>query len=97
MFYGDGIDAYGEQLAEFKNKIAKEAGSFVMLESDNENRYQTAEMTARAAFVKLQNKETVSANELQPEYMRATEAEQKLKDGSLERERAAKMARFKAR
>jgi tRNA threonylcarbamoyladenosine biosynthesis protein TsaB len=47
--------------------------------------------------MKLQNNETVSANELQPEYMRATEAEQKLKDGSLARERAAKMARFKAR
>jgi len=97
MFYGDGIDAYGEQLAEFKNKIAREAGSFVILEADKEERYQTAEMTARAAFVKLQNNETVSANDLQPEYMRATEAEQKLKDGSLERERAAKMARFKAR
>ncbi|MBR4019893.1 MAG: tRNA (adenosine(37)-N6)-threonylcarbamoyltransferase complex dimerization subunit type 1 TsaB [Firmicutes bacterium] len=25
MFYGDGIDAYGEQLAEFKDKIAREA------------------------------------------------------------------------
>ena len=97
MFYGDGIDAYGEQLAEFKTKIAREAGSFVILEASKEERYQTAEMTARAAFVKLQNNETVSANDLQPEYMRATEAEQKLKDGSLERERAAKMARFKAR
>lgn len=97
MFYGDGIDAYGAQLAEFKEKIAREAGSFVIVEADKENRYQTAEMTARAAFAKLQNNETVSANDLQPEYMRATEAEQKLKDGSLARERAAKMARFKAR
>ena len=34
---------------------------------------------------------------LLPDYMRVTEAEQKLKDGSLARERAAKMARFKAR
>ena len=97
MFYGDGIDAYGEQLAEFKDKIAREAGSFVILEADKENRYQTAEMTARAAFDKLAKKETVTAVDLQPEYMRATEAEQKLKDGSLARERAAKMARFKAR
>ena len=97
MFYGDGIDAYGQQLAEFKNKIAREAGSFVILEADKENRYQTAEMTARAALIKLTNKEIVCTNDLQPEYMRATEAEQKLKDGSLARERAAKMARFKAR
>jgi len=29
--------------------------------------------------------------------MRATEAEQKLKDGTLAKERAAKMARFKSR
>ncbi|MBR3785639.1 MAG: tRNA (adenosine(37)-N6)-threonylcarbamoyltransferase complex dimerization subunit type 1 TsaB [Firmicutes bacterium] len=97
MFYGDGIDAYGEQLAEFKEKIARAAGSFVILEAAKEDRYQTAEMTARAAFDKLEKNETVTAVDLQPEYMRATEAEQKLKDGSLVRERAAKIARFKAR
>ena len=97
MFYGDGIDAYGEQLVEFRNKIAREAGSFVILEAEKENRYQTAEMAARAALMKLEKNETVCANDLQPEYMRATEAEQKRKDGSLARERAAKMARFKSR
>ena len=97
MFYGDGIDAYGPQLAEFKDKIAKEAGSFVILEAEKEERYQTAEMTARAALMKYAEGDMVQANDLQPEYMRATEAEQKLKDGSLARERAAKMARFKAR
>ena len=97
VFYGDGIDAYGEQLAEFRNRIAKEAGSFVIIEAAKEERYQTAEMTARAAFDKYMNGETVSVENLQPEYMRTTEAEQKLKDGSLARERAAKMARFKAR
>ena len=97
MFYGDGIDAYGEQLEAFREKIAREAGSFVVLEAEKENRYQTAEMTARAAFEKYLKKDMVKAGELQPEYMRATEAEQKLKDGSLARERAAKMARFKSR
>ena len=97
MFYGDGIDAYGAQLAEFKDKIATEAGSFVILEAEKEERYQTAEMTARAALMKYAEGDMVQANDLQPEYMRATEAEQKLKDGSLARERAAKMARFKAR
>ena len=35
--------------------------------------------------------------QLLPEYMRATEAEQKLADGTLERQRAAKMARFRSR
>ncbi len=97
MFYGDGIDAYGEELAAFREKMVKEAGSFVILEAEKENRYQTAEMAARVAFDKYEKNETVQTNDLQPEYMRATEAEQKLKDGSLARERAAKMARFKAR
>jgi len=97
MFYGDGIDAYGEQLADFKNKIAREAGSFVILEADKEKRYQSAEMTARAAFDKFAEEDTLHYNQLEPEYMRATEAEQKLKDGTLAKERAAKMARFKSR
>lgn len=97
MFYGDGIDAYGELLTEFKNKIAREAGSFVIGEADKENRYQSAEMTARAAFDKFTDKDTLHYNQLEPEYMRATEAEQKLKDGTLAKERAAKMARFKSR
>ena len=97
VFYGDGIDAYGPQLDAFKTKISKNAGSFVIVEASKEDRYQTAEMTARAAFDRYMKKETVSVENLQPEYMRATEAEQKLKDGSLARERAAKMARFKAR
>lgn len=97
MFYGDGIDAYGEQLADFRDKIAREAGSFVILEADKGVRYQTAEMTARAALGKFEEKDTLHFNQLEPEYMRATEAEQKLKDGSLARERAAKMARFKSR
>lgn len=97
LFYGDGIDAYAEQLTGFKEKIAREAGSFVVDEASKESRYQTAEMTARAAFDKLMKKEALHFNQLEPEYMRATEAEQKLKDGSLSRERAAKMARFKSR
>lgn len=97
VFYGDGIDAYGQQLAEFKEKMVREAGSFVISETNKEDRYQTAKMTARVAFDKFANKDTLQFNQLEPEYMRATEAEQKLKDGSLARERAAKMARFKSK
>lgn len=97
LFYGDGIDAYGQQLEEFKAKMIKEAGSFVISFAEKETRYQTAEMTARAAFSKFAEHDTLHFNQLEPEYMRATEAEQKLKDGSLARERAAKMARFKSR
>lgn len=97
MFYGDGIDAYGQQLAEFKERMIKEAGSFVIREAEKENRYQSAEMTARAALYKYMTDDTLQYNQLNPEYMRATEAEQKLKDGSLAREREAKMARFKSK
>ena len=98
LFYGDGIDAYGEQLTAFKERMKKlTMGTYSIDEAPKENRYQTAEMTARAAFDKFAEKDTLHFNQLEPEYMRATEAEQKLKDGSLARERAAKMARFKSR
>lgn len=84
IFYGDGADAYRDQLE-----------GFVI--ADENERYQTADMTAQVALGKYKAGETVSVEELVPEYMRETEAEQKLKDGSLQRERAAKLARFKAR
>ena len=54
-------------------------------------------MIARCALAKVLSGDTLTAEELLPDYMRETEAEQKLKDGSLARERAAKMARFRAR
>ena len=38
--------------------------------------------------------ETLTAEELLPDYMRLAEAEQKLKDGTLQKQREAKMARF---
>ncbi len=67
------------------------------MNAPKDERYQDAGMTARAAVKKYRNGELISADQLLPDYMRVTEAEQKLKDGSLARERAAKMARFKAR
>ncbi|MBR5315978.1 MAG: tRNA (adenosine(37)-N6)-threonylcarbamoyltransferase complex dimerization subunit type 1 TsaB [Firmicutes bacterium] len=97
MFYGDGIDAYGQQLAEFKEKMIKDFGTFVMDEASKEERYQTAEMTAKVASALFAQGKTYQYDQLEPEYMRGTEAEQKLKDGSLQREREAKMARFKAK
>ena len=36
----DGIDAYGEQLAQFKEKMVRQAGSFVIDEAAKERRYQ---------------------------------------------------------
>lgn len=95
-FFGDGIDAYERELDEFKEKVLKLAGCRVLLAA-KEERYQDAGMAARFALRKYEAGETLSADQLLPDYMRVTEAEQKLKDGSLARERAAKMARFKAR
>lgn len=95
-FYGDGVDAYAQELADFKEKMLKLEGCRV-LNAPKDERYQDAGMTARAAVKKYRNGELISADQLLPDYMRVTEAEQKLKDGSLARERAAKMARFKAR
>ncbi len=81
VWYGDGTDAYAELLD----------GSKTAPESE---RYQTAEMVCRAAFDKYKEGKLVSYEELMPDYMRAAEAEQKLKDGTLAKMRAAKMARF---
>ncbi|MGF6376956.1 tRNA threonylcarbamoyladenosine biosynthesis protein TsaB [Clostridiales Family XIII bacterium PM5-7] len=83
-FYGDGVDAYSQQIEGFAT-------------APKSKRYQTAEMVAKVAFKLYQEGKTVSYNKLLPEYMRATEAEQKLKDGSLARERAAKLERWKSK
>ena len=84
VFYGDGIDAYGDELTGFETAPATD-------------RYQTAEMTAEVALKKFAAGDTCMVEELLPDYMRETEAEQRLKDGSLERARAAKMARFRSK
>lgn len=95
--YGDGIDAYEEQLAGFAADMAEKYGAVQIIPAEKEDRYQLASMTAVCALEKFKAGETISYDRLLPDYMRATEAEQKLKDGTLEKERAAKMARFKAR
>ena len=51
-------------------------------------------MTAQVALEMYKQGKTVSVEELLPDYMRTTEAEQKLKDGTLARERKAKMERL---
>ena len=84
VFYGDGIDAYGDQLEGYT--LAPE-----------EERYQTAALAARYALPAFLEGKTCTVSELKPEYMRKTEAEQKLADGSLARARAAKMAKFRSR
>ena len=81
VFYGDGSDAYIDEL---RDKVVAEENV----------RYQTADLVAKIAERKFKNGEMVSYEELLPDYMRLAEAEQKLRDGSLAKEREAKMKRF---
>lgn len=90
VFYGDGIDAY-QGIEKYKEML--EGFRF----APRESRYQTAAMTAEYAALLLKDEKTVEYPELLPDYMRETEAEQRLRDGSLERARKAKMAKFMSR
>ena len=76
FFTGDGIDAYGDII-----RSAMPEGSFVF--ADEEIRYQHAESVAKIALRKAGKGETLSYDELMPEYMRLAEAEQRLKAGTL--------------
>ena len=87
VFYGDGIDAYFDT-DEFRDRVRS------YKTAPPESRYQTADMAARYAMEKWQEGDTVEYGELLPDYMRESEAEQRLRDGSLERMRKEKMDRF---
>lgn len=97
VFYGDGIDAYGRELADFTAELAASYGSWQVELAGEENRYQRASMTAEFALAKYRDGHLLTVEELLPDYMRKTEAEQKLADGTLAKQREAKMARFRAR
>lgn len=109
VFYGDGVDAYFDK-EEFRDRVAGYEAA------PAEERYQTADMTARYALGVWNRSDSaeesagqddgsgVSAepghgrvvpyDEMLPDYMRESEAEQRLKDGSLEKMRKAKMEKF---
>lgn len=87
VFYGDGVDAYFDK-AEFSDRVSG------CCTAPEEERYQTADMTARYAREAWQEDKAVAYGELLPDYMRESEAEQRLRDGSLEKMRKAKMEKF---
>ena len=76
FFTGDGIDAYGDII-----KSTMPEGSYFF--ADEDLKYQRAESVARIALRKAGRGETLSYNELMPEYMRLAEAEQRLRAGTL--------------
>ena len=84
VFFGDGIDAYG---AELEGHAA----------ADVSERYQTAEMVAREALRLLAEGKALEYGDVMPDYMRRAEAEVKLEDGSLQKMREAKLAKFRLR
>jgi tRNA threonylcarbamoyladenosine biosynthesis protein TsaB len=84
VFYGDGVDAYREKL------VGMEL-------SPETERYPTATLTLQAAVDMLRSETPTGYGEMLPRYMRETEAEQKLKDGTLAKLREAKMAKFRSK
>ena len=49
-FYGDGIDAYEKQLADFSEEMTAKYGTVKVILAERQIRYQTAEMTAVCAL-----------------------------------------------
>ena len=76
FFTGDGIDAYEDVIKEL-------FGGCVYCFAGTDIRYQRSEAVARIALKKAMKGETLSYEELMPEYMRLAEAEQKLRAGTL--------------
>jgi tRNA threonylcarbamoyladenosine biosynthesis protein TsaB len=76
FFTGDGIDAYGSII-----EGTLPEGSYVF--ADEELRYQHAESVAKIALRKARAGDTLTYDELMPEYMRLAEAEQRLRAGTL--------------
>jgi tRNA threonylcarbamoyladenosine biosynthesis protein TsaB len=75
-FTGDGVDAYGDIIAD-----TLPAENYIV--APEALRYQHAEDIARIALAKAVSGDTCGYNELMPEYMRLAEAEQRLRSGTL--------------
>lgn len=76
FFTGDGIDAYEEII-----RGGLEEGSFLLAEE--EIRYQDAGSVAVIAARYARSGKTLGYDELMPDYMRLSEAEQRLREGTL--------------
>lgn len=80
FFTGDGIDAYRDII---EDAFALKGISNLLILADEGIRYQQADTVAEIALSKAERGEILSYNELLPEYMRLSEAEQRLKEGTL--------------
>lgn len=76
VFYGDGADAYLDMIQE---KLTE--GSYTI--ALEEYRYQRADAAAKVALAKALNGEFLTYDTLLPDYMRRSEAEMRLENGTL--------------
>ncbi len=77
LFFGDGIDAYPKQIDE----ALAGCGSYSF--ADESCRYQDAASVGKLALQMIARGQTVNYAQLEPDYMRQAEAEQKLAAGEL--------------
>lgn len=75
-FYGDGADAYLDMI---KTKLPE--GSYEIAPEDQ--RYQRADAAAKVALAKALNSDLLTYDTLIPDYMRRSEAEMRLENGTL--------------
>ncbi len=81
IFYGDGVDAYADRLEG-------------LALSEEDDRYPTAAMVARLGRKRFDEEGDDGYENLLPDYMRIAEAEQKLRDGTLQRMQEEKKKRY---
>jgi tRNA threonylcarbamoyladenosine biosynthesis protein TsaB len=80
FFTGDGIDAYEEII---RDAFSEKGISGLLVLADEEIRYQSADSVAEIALAKAERGDILTYEELLPEYMRLSEAEQRLREGTL--------------
>lgn len=82
VFYGDGVDAYEDKIKGF---LDGNPGIDYRFASE-ESRYQCADAVANVALSYIESgKDTIRYADLLPDYMRKTEAEMRLEEGTLSR------------
>lgn len=80
LFTGDGIDAYEDII---RQAFDEQGISDLLLLADETERYQKADTVAEIALRKALRGDTLPFSKLLPEYMRLSEAEMRLREGTL--------------
>ncbi len=77
IFFGDGVEAYTEELEEFKISLAKQKIKVII---DEEDRYQRSSAVALRGYEKYLEEGAKPYYEVLPDYMKKVEAEEKLEE-----------------